>query len=444
MMRPLIAELRGASRRLTEGFTLVELMVAVTGGLFVSVAVFMLAKQATGLYQSEARVSNATLGSVVGFERLRLDLERTSFLSSPNVRRDPKVCGVPNANWPTYLAHLSSIFIDKTATVPAVLTANGVAPDEITLAGSFSSVEQFWTSSISNSGTNHVVTLQTLSPAMARLGYQNAATAAAQQTLLQSVFGTGRALRIVDTEGNEQYGTIQAVQSGSAPSILLGSTTPDILYRGTNTTLKCGVMGNGKDHLVNVVNLVRYSLKNLSSNGAYAPLYDTTVTANNQTVATGAVATDTGRTELVREELDTAGAIIQGTDEIVTEFAVDLRFGLTVSQMVVPSGGGAASEQLQELAMGSAAVYAFAGPPDGTQSAQAPQFIRAVRVRLSVRSREADRLSGMPSLADGGTVPIPGGLYRIGLGSGGGGPFARVRTMQADIALRNHRGISWL
>lgn len=439
MIRSALADLRATSRRLTEGFTLVELMVAVTGGLFVSVAVFMLAKQATGLYQSEARVSNATLGSIVGFERLRLDLERTAYLASPNVLRDPKVCGVPNAAWPPYLAHLSSIFIQPTATVPPVLTANGIAPDEITLAGSFTSVEQFWTQSIDDNGANHVVTLQTASPAMARLGYQNyLSDPSKQRDLLLSVFGIGRALRIVDTEGNEQYGTIQDVQGGDPPSILLGSATPSILYRGTNTALKCGVMGNGKDHLVNVVNLVRYSLKNLSGSPAYAPLYDTTVTAGSQTIATGAV--DTERTELVREELDTSGVLIPGTEEVITEFAVDLKFGLTVATVAAPSGGGTQLEQLGNVSPGSPAVYAYAGVPNGAPNPLAPQRIRAVRVRLSVRSREADRLTGIP---DGGTAtsPVPGGLYRIGLGAGA---FARVRTMQSDVALRNHRGDSWL
>jgi hypothetical protein len=69
-----------------------------------------------------------------------------------------------------------------------------------------------------------------------------------------------------------------------------------------------------------------------------------------------------------------------------------------------------------------------------------PQRIRAIRARLSVRSREADRLAGMP---DGGGVIGPG-LFRIGLGSAGTAPFARVRTVQADIALRNQRGVAWL
>ena len=173
---------------------------------------------------------------------------------------------------------MTGVFIQKTAGLPSVFTGNGVAPDELTLAGSYASVEQFWAQSIDGAaGVNNIVTLQTSSPAMARLGYQNLAVGdtAGQLALLQSVFGAGRALRIVDTEGHEQYGTITAVQPGAAPVVDLAIASPPILFRGASSQLNCGVMGNGKDHLVNVVNLVKYSLKNLSGVAAYAPLYDT-------------------------------------------------------------------------------------------------------------------------------------------------------------------------
>ena len=50
------------ARRSANGFTLVELMVALTGGLFVSLAVFALARDSGRFYQREARIANATIG----------------------------------------------------------------------------------------------------------------------------------------------------------------------------------------------------------------------------------------------------------------------------------------------------------------------------------------------------------------------------------------------
>jgi hypothetical protein len=59
-----------------------------------------------------------------------------------------------------------------------------------------------------------------------------------------------------------------------------------------------------------------------------------------------------------------------------------------------------------------------------------------MHVRLSVRSREPDR-----------EVDVYGAtatdLYRIGLGPGGTAPFARVRTLQSDVAFRNLEKHNW-
>ena len=66
---------RRRTRATRAGFTLVELMVAVTGGLFVSIIVFSISKNSARFYQSETRVGEATLGGMVGFERLRNDVQ---------------------------------------------------------------------------------------------------------------------------------------------------------------------------------------------------------------------------------------------------------------------------------------------------------------------------------------------------------------------------------
>jgi hypothetical protein len=446
-------------RNLLAGFTLVELMVAVTGGLFVTIAVFALSKQTTNIYQAEARIGNATMGSVVGFDRLRTDIARAGYLVSPNVSLDPKLCGVPDASWAhstdnrgQYLEHLSSIFIKPSASadIPGELKMNGITPDEITLAGSYASVDQFPTGAIYNNGTNYVVTLQVASAPMARLGFDPSASPAAQQTLLSSVFATGRGLRIVDTSGREQYGQIVSVNTAvSPPQILLAAPTATlILFRGQSNTYKCGIQGNGDRSLVNVVNFIRYSVRNLSTDPRFAPLY---ATAKYSGTNLG-TSTDAGRGELVREELDAAGATITDANnlpiyEVISEFAVDLAFGITVSQFV--ASGGNQAEALTNIPAGSASIGNYVGEAWAAAplapSTTAPQYVRVVHARLGIRSHEADRLSGVPTAGDGGGVPIAGGLYRIGLGTPGPNmpPFARVRTLQADIALRNHRGITW-
>jgi len=121
------------------GFTLVELMVAMVGGMFVSIAVFALAKHASGFSMRQARVADATLQSVVGFERMRADIARAGFLSSPNLSKDPRVCRTADDDlYPDRLKQLASVFIER---IPDGLsteaTENGLAPRRIRLAGSY-------------------------------------------------------------------------------------------------------------------------------------------------------------------------------------------------------------------------------------------------------------------------------------------------------------------
>lgn len=428
------------------GFTLVELMVSITGGLFVAVAVFMLAKQSTTLYQQEGRVGNATLGSLVGFERLRQDVERASFLSTPAIRRDPKLCGDPvgDANWPKYLKHLQGVMISQptnSSVIPGVLLNNGSRPDEITLAGSYASDEKFFADTVSSVGGNDTITLEADKGGLAKLGYLNLPDAPSQTALLASIFAPGRALRVVDkSNGREAYGTIASVAGGARATIVLvgGAGGPPLIYR-SGSALKCGVAGVSRSSVVNVVNIVHYAIRDMHARPGYQPLFNNSgFGPANETLK---------RAELVREELDTDGEPIPGTDEIISEFAVDLKFGITVGHVI---SGTTQVSKLETFPPGDAAVAAWAGDTTPVVSQAAamppavpptPQLVRTVHIRLGVRSREADRLTGL----DGGTgLPMAPGLYRIGTDPAGGGPYARVRTMQADVALRNQQGATFL
>ena len=86
---------------------MVELMVALMGGLFISLAVFALARDSGRFYQSEVRIANATVGGLLGFERLRTDIARAGLMSSPNINHDPAVCTKPDGTWPANLSKLA-------------------------------------------------------------------------------------------------------------------------------------------------------------------------------------------------------------------------------------------------------------------------------------------------------------------------------------------------
>ena len=105
------------------GFTLVELLVAMAAGLVVSLAAFLLSKNATRFFQNEARASASHLAATIGLNRLAADLQRAAYLSTPNILADPEVCQVPAG--PIGLRRLAGISIRRQGSAAPQSAANG-------------------------------------------------------------------------------------------------------------------------------------------------------------------------------------------------------------------------------------------------------------------------------------------------------------------------------
>ena len=142
---------------------------------------------------------------------------------------------------------------------------------------------------------------------------------------------------------------------------------------------------------------------------------------------------DDDRHELVRYEIDaTDGAPIAGTVELIAEYAVDLRFGGTWAEEVV--AGGQSLQTLKRKAPGEDGTFytKWARNPTITPPLPGPERLRALQVRLAVRSRLPDRTE---------PLAMPGGsLYRYKLANG---KYARVRSLQAEVALPNQLNVFW-
>jgi Tfp pilus assembly protein PilW len=410
-------------RRATRGFTLVELMVALMGGLFISLAVFALARDAGRFYQSEVRIANATVGGLLGFERLRTDIARAGLMSSPNINRDPAVCTKPDGTWPANLSQLASIQITQPV-APAVLTANGRTPQRLLLGGAYTSSDQY-SAKVTASGavTTFELVVDASSGALIRLGNGAVPTDAA----MKAAFPDNHALRIFQA-GHAYYGQIvTATGTPNPPTVTVNAQPPIQVADGS--AIGCGLVvpSSGSQYpTINVVNFIQYDVRNLATNAQTPEARATYATMFANSNAPG----EDTRTELVRVEQDITGTPIPGTEELVAEYAVD--FDL---QITAVSGGVTPVLNTYTKAMGAFANYT------GTtyNTANTPQWIRSVRVRLGVRSREADR---SVTIANG----AGNGLFRFNIGTGGGSGsdgFARVRTFQADVALHNQADITW-
>ena len=430
-------------RRRARGFTMVELLVATTAGLFVAVAAFALAKQSSQFFQGESRVATAQFADTLGFERLRNDIARAGFQSSPNVRMDPKLCdrSLPAGGWTTYagLTRLAAlrIYQGTSGAPPPGLTSTDALyqaapywPDGIDLAGSFSSLEQFPVAQVQQSTSGgYDITLQkggayyrtTTTP------YSDATTGGGLTDAFAGI--SGRMVRFADLTGKTSYGLVSGTSTDATGRFVVTVATAPAITTGTS----CGVVGKGTGSGLNVVNWIRYSIRPPSGVASqYAPLYDA-----------GVYGADTLKHDLIRVELDpTTMTEVASTMEIIAENAVDMKFGLTY---VSSYGAGTAPEPTTasaapgDIVVGQVAgdITAATGTCAAGSTVARPQCIRSIRARLGVRSREFDRTA--PVNFGGGDAGT--GMVRIS--SPDGGTFARVRNMVADIHLTNLVNVTW-
>jgi Tfp pilus assembly protein PilW len=384
------------------GFTLIELLVSMTGALALSASVFLVAKQTTSLYQQESRVANANMTSIVGFERLRADIARAGFMTSPHITTDTRVCGsTTTSQWPPMLQRLQSLTFGITSSLPAVYADNDLSPQEVVIAGNFTSAEAIPVRSVELVGSNVNVYLQVASGALARLGYSSSGVN--QQDLLNTVFPAGRLARIVDRSGRHHYGLITSTTT-SPPTVILSTTTAIIQFRD-GSTLGCGINGNETGATINTVNFIRYRIGAPATND-----YDAVLDVAGPDY-------DANRRELLRVELDPmfGNGSTLGAEELIAEYAMDLQFRVTVE----PTLGNLTY-------VDEDALLSWAGLPAEVLPGRGPQMVRSVHTWLSVRSREADRAADIPVVA--------GPRYRVMLGEN---TYARLRTVQSRVALHN-------
>lgn len=394
-----------------------------SGGLFLSIAVFALSRDATRFYQSEGRIANATLAAVSGFERLSSDVARAGHLSTPNIQADPVVCNRPDASFPAELRSLRALVVGSSSVSGTEVAAAGIAPSSLSITGALNTPEVFTTMAVAEAaGGAWRVDLDLGTPTADRLGLSLATSAiAANQAILDGIFtiGTNQRGKIVRLRRNglDQYGVVAAVTAFAGGAFVILANSPPLL-RLVKGGPQCGIDDTGKGMSLSVIDVVRYDIRRMLGDASYASLF----TASGASVGGGpsAVPFESGRAELVRVEVDSTGAEQASTREIIGEYAVDLQ---------VSAWGATAANNPALVPVPAATI---------TQNYASTQLLRGVHLRLGVRSREADRDANIAGTGGGAN-----NLYRIGLGASGSAPFARVRTLQADVPLRNLEGSRW-
>ena len=419
-------------RRRSQAFTLVEILVALTAGVMVSLAAFGLSRNATNFFQHEARISTAQLAVTLGINRISADLQRAGFLSSPNARMDPSVCGQGLWGSVPGLSSLAGVTI-LAGNTPGTsqIGQNALNPDALVIGGSLDSSEVFTVQCVVQ-GTGGAPALQlqaaSFDNAMARVVQSLSGGTLADR--LNAMFAHGRIVQIFDpATGNRYFGVLGAAPAvtvvGDVATVQLAST-PSIPVRPGSA---CGMIAPptcGGGLLVSVITRARYDIRSLV--GATGSPYAGLVTAP---AGVAAITGDAGRMELVRVELDAANAEIASTLELVAEYAVDMRFGITVASRIQNDNY---NPPHTTYGIGDANLYPIADDPAAGPTAT-PQRIRAVQLRLAARTRAPDRSTDLPTGNDGRRLHflVDGALAP---------PYARVRTGYTNVALVNQGGFA--
>lgn len=452
--------LRAAQRRAARGFTLIEISVALIAGLLVAMALVQTSKEATNTFHEEVRAAAAEMSLRLTLERLRGDLQRVSFMSTPNIQGEPMIAkraGIANplGNFtpapPAALSRLAGIQLTiggSAATAPLSTNAsNALNPDSVDLGGNYSSPDEFAAFMCPANGSGcggPTICLEWNTPAMWRV--RNSANPA--QTL-QSYFNptnngttttaTRYMARLTDATGRYQFlltcgGTATTLMGAAGASINLDSTVN--ILTPAQTGGRGGVGGIAAGSIViSPVEIVHWQI--LQATSASIP-------ANYRFGAT--TTPDPNEYVLTRQYVDAVTNLPDpATMEVVSEYAVDLKFALTVdngSALLNPQGAFPTNPflflQLDSPLNGAWSSDVSKTPFVGGQPG--PQRIRSVRVRAAIRTAFADRIVNVPPVPNTGQ-PY---MYRYFIpGVTNGLQWARVRTGVTEASLPNQARSFW-
>lgn len=431
------------ARAQSRGFTLVELMISLVMGLIVSLAAVGLARTATNTFHEQARGSLTEMGVRTAAERLRQDLMRISYMSTGNIALDPKVAHIAGKDTPlerarfAALQDLQGVRVHvggaKAASQGTLNLAdnNGLNPDAIEITGNLTTDDAYNGTILSGSDCGaQVVRLDPQADAAVWQLVHGAGANPAQnaRNAFLPVPGHRFLAQITDPMGCHHYAPVcdVQVQSGAAGNVVLvhlvGDGVRAVLYSHSSgyenppgLANNCGASEGGKVSIAPVTR-VRWALTpsptHLQADADVEPVGN--------------------KFDLTRQLLDVDGNAA-GAPEIVAEYAVDLKFGLTAWDPALAAANQPALRVFDLDTSAAEITQATRGAASTTAGTLGPQHVRSVRFRVATRSSVADRQADVvvaprPYMARYCVDDAPVATCK---------KFARVRTLVSEVALHN-------
>ena len=429
--------------RTARGFTLIELMVSLMAGLFVAMAVVALSKEATTTFHEESRTATAEMSLRTAVDRIRNDLQRAAFMSTPNIQKDPLVAHIPGAvivpaTFPAGIKSLASLhMLDPSPAVNLPLSVtNGMTPDTLEISGNFTTTDSFVVRIIDAGGGcgGQRLTLAIDSPAMWRL-LGTSTPDAALESAFQPVAGGQFIVRVEDDTGHYQFvqtcaGKAAGITgSGMTAAAYLDISSTTKILSSAETKMQGGSTGLGVGRLVvNPVQTIRYEVRALDPGQPRDAPYRTLVPDGGST----------DKYELFRTYLDSTGALTAQT-ELVAEYAVDLKFAFSADLVDLTTD---LNRTLTVYGMSDTGNNTALAADISIARPHGPERIRSTRFRLSTRSAIADRQTALVAPSANlfqGAYPLRYCVLQAGCQSDGG--WSRVRTVTTEVTLPNQSRI---
>ncbi len=390
---------RPRSAAAESGYSLVELMVALTAGALVIASTYYIGAASSRHFQEQQRVGQTQTAVRLAMDLVQRDLARAGYLGTSNSQRDQR-CRAP-------AVELQAVEFENNADSGEIPNAvlNRVSADRLRLVGSYATNDAFFATGLDAGGST--IFLQTSWQAFRR-NFGLPPIDATATGNFASVFAPGRMLRIRTQAGNVFYTTINSA-SAAAASVTFA---PALGVGG----ICVGGLADGAT--VSVLSRIEYRV---DDGGGFDS------TALNPA---GSDFVEGQRTFLLRREVTFGAAptVVAGTDQVVLENVVDFNLDFVVDQQVTRT----LPANLQRID-GAASAILF-GSLAAAAAGAAPERARTAIVSLSART--ADQDPSFRYLARAAGDPLT--RFKVTVNAAYPGA-ARVRSLTSEVQLSNLR-----
>lgn len=386
---------RGVSQRGSQqGFTLIELMVALVAGLIAISTVYTISKASTQNFHEQQRISQAQMATRMAVEQIRLDVQRAGFLGSPNTATARTCLPMPDGQ------HFGAIQVldgADTGSLPNA-PANDVQADRITMVGNYATTSRYVIDSAIGTLARIDGSTQGFRDSFGIQGTDFSAD------IFNDVFRVGRYLHIEDTDGDHFFVRI----TGTNPGALSVNFTPSLNSGSGNC-----VSGALRQAFISPLMRVEYAV--VDATDATVNLTNIFGDAAQQTLD---AQRGTSPSVLIRREVafDPAATPIPNSERIVLDYVANFDVDIIADTNVTPGLGPN--------------ILFMDDPAAEVLTRNNPEQVRSVVVNLA--NRTADQDESFPFVPRAANAPLT--RYQVNAGRPGA---ARVRGLRTEIFLPN-------